>query len=273
MQDVQKKQLKVPGATIYYEVRGQGPLLVMIPGGPTDADTLAGLARLMAHHFTVVTYDPRGNSRSVFDDIPVTQNMDTHGSDLAALVQSLSMGPAFIFGNSGGAQIALNFTARYPSLVRRLVAHEPPCIPLLPDAAKVAEKMRGVEKIFHLKGPALAMAAFVQIAGMPSPVRASDTPTEKKALPPRVASNINYFLEFGVRSIGEYKPDIDKLKKRDVVVGAGRDSKGQLAYRTAEALSRELGLKLTEFPLDHSSWARKPEDFAKSLLMALSHAE
>lgn len=272
MTDVQQKKLKVAGATLYHEVRGQGPLLVLIPGGPTDADTLSGLAKLMSSRFTVVSYDPRGISRSIFDDIPVTQNLDTHGSDLAALIQSFATGPALVFGTSGGAQIGLNFAARYPSLMKRLVAHEPPCIALLPDAAKMTEKMRGVEKIFHLKGPELAMAAFLQIAGMPSPVRSQDG-AEKRALPPRVAANINYFLEFGVRPIGEYKPDVAKLKQRDVVVGAGKDSEGQLAFITAKALAQQLGRPLVEFPLDHSSWARKPDEFAKTLMSVLENAQ
>jgi pimeloyl-ACP methyl ester carboxylesterase len=30
--------LQVPGASLYYEVRGSGPVLLMIPGGPMDAD-------------------------------------------------------------------------------------------------------------------------------------------------------------------------------------------------------------------------------------------
>ena len=34
------KTLKVPGATLYYEVRGTGPVLLCIPGGPTDAGML-----------------------------------------------------------------------------------------------------------------------------------------------------------------------------------------------------------------------------------------
>lgn len=29
--------LKVPGASLYYEVRGSGPVLLMMPGGPADA--------------------------------------------------------------------------------------------------------------------------------------------------------------------------------------------------------------------------------------------
>ena len=62
--------LKVPGATIYYETRGAGPLLLIIPGGPQDAGVFADLAGHLADRYTVVAYDPRGNSRSRFDGEP-----------------------------------------------------------------------------------------------------------------------------------------------------------------------------------------------------------
>ena len=62
--------LKVPGATIYYETRGAGPLLLIIPGGPQDAGVFVDLATHLADRYTVVAYDPRGNSRSRFDGEP-----------------------------------------------------------------------------------------------------------------------------------------------------------------------------------------------------------
>ena len=56
--------LQVPGASLYYEVRGSGPVLLMIPGGPMDADGFTEIAERLADSYTVVTYDCRGNSRS-----------------------------------------------------------------------------------------------------------------------------------------------------------------------------------------------------------------
>ena len=35
------QSLKVHGASIYYEVRGSGPVLLMIPGGPADASAFS----------------------------------------------------------------------------------------------------------------------------------------------------------------------------------------------------------------------------------------
>src|SRR5262245_30028412 len=78
--------LKVPGAKLYYEVRGQGSLVLLISGGPTDAGVFANLAQHLAEHYTVVTYDPRGNSRSRFDAAPVPTSADTHGDDAARLI-------------------------------------------------------------------------------------------------------------------------------------------------------------------------------------------
>jgi len=31
------ERLEVPGASLYYEVGGSGPVLLMMPGGPADA--------------------------------------------------------------------------------------------------------------------------------------------------------------------------------------------------------------------------------------------
>ncbi len=68
--EMQAATLKVPGATLYYEVRGKGPLLVIIPGGPEDAGVFAELAAGLADTHRVVAIDPRGNSRSMFDAAP-----------------------------------------------------------------------------------------------------------------------------------------------------------------------------------------------------------
>jgi pimeloyl-ACP methyl ester carboxylesterase len=59
--------LKVPGATLYYETQGSGPVLLMIMGGFGDAGGFEGVASFLAKDYTVVTYDPCGNSRSPLD--------------------------------------------------------------------------------------------------------------------------------------------------------------------------------------------------------------
>ena len=93
---------------------GSGPVLLVIPGGPQDAGVFTDLARHLADRYTVVAYDPRGNSRSRFDGEPDDLVLDTQGDDAAALIRALGAGPVTVFGTSGGAQIGLNLAARYP---------------------------------------------------------------------------------------------------------------------------------------------------------------
>ena len=57
----------VPGARIYYEVRGSGPVLV-IAGSPMASRFFAPLADALADSYTVVTHDPRGISGSPLAD-------------------------------------------------------------------------------------------------------------------------------------------------------------------------------------------------------------
>jgi pimeloyl-ACP methyl ester carboxylesterase len=56
--------LRVEGATLFYRVRGSGPLLLILPGGHGDADTADALGNELVDRYTVITYDRRGMSRS-----------------------------------------------------------------------------------------------------------------------------------------------------------------------------------------------------------------
>jgi pimeloyl-ACP methyl ester carboxylesterase len=62
--------LQVPGASLYYEVTGSGPLLLMIAGAPADAGVFALIAAQLADRYRVVTYDWRGSARSPVDEPP-----------------------------------------------------------------------------------------------------------------------------------------------------------------------------------------------------------
>jgi pimeloyl-ACP methyl ester carboxylesterase len=40
--------LDVPGAHLYYEVTGRGPVLLLITGAPADATTFAGMVPILS---------------------------------------------------------------------------------------------------------------------------------------------------------------------------------------------------------------------------------
>ncbi|MFI5866665.1 alpha/beta fold hydrolase [Streptomyces sp. NPDC051546] len=134
-------RLRVPGASLHYEVRGRGPLLLLIPGGTGGAAAFDGVADALAAEYTVASYDPRGLSPSPLD-APVAgrgaagQSVAEHAEDALRLLDLLSPAePARVFGSSSGAIAALHLLTARPERLVRLVAHEPPVVEVLPDAA------------------------------------------------------------------------------------------------------------------------------------------
>src|SRR4029453_16610967 len=93
----------VNGAELYYEVRGTGPLVLLIMGATGDGGHFDELAAQLADEFTVISYDRRGNGRS---PVPVgwrTTSPEEQGDDAAALLDALGTGPAGVFATSRGA--------------------------------------------------------------------------------------------------------------------------------------------------------------------------
>jgi pimeloyl-ACP methyl ester carboxylesterase len=270
-QPTKSHTLKAPGATIYYEVQGSGPVLVMIPGGPTDAGVFAGLVGCLADRYTVVAYDPRGNSRSTFDGAPQEQQLDVHGDDAARLIEALGEEPAYVLGSSGGAQIGLNLAARHPGRVRMLVAHEPPCVRMLPDPSEALSGTQAVYDTYRREGVGPAMQTFMEMAGLgggpqdaPPP---SEPPPEAREASAQIGGNMDYFLAHGLKPISLYVPDVDALRAGParVVVGIGESSGGQLAHRTAVALAEQLGTEPLTFPGDHGGYGSHADAFAETL--------
>jgi pimeloyl-ACP methyl ester carboxylesterase len=274
---IQSSLLKVPGAQIYYEVEGTGPVLLMIPGGPTGAGIFAALGAVLADRYTVVRYDPRGNSRSVVNGPAEDQNMDVHGDDAAELLASFGDQPAFVLGSSGGAQIGLNLTARYPQRVKTLVAHEPPCIQLLPDFAELRAGNAVVKQIHREQGAGAAMQKFMAGAGLngdAEPKRTGPPPAAMLEAFGRIQGNLDYFFVHGITPISEYLPDIDALRAgtSEVFIGVGVTSAEQLAGRSAIALADRLATVPIMFPGGHGGYNDDPAGFALKLHEALQGA-
>ncbi|MFD8581933.1 alpha/beta fold hydrolase [Streptomyces californicus] len=159
---VRTGRLEAPGATLHYEVRGRGPLLVMMPGGSADAGIYDTLAAELADRWTVVAFDPRGYSRSTLHGPTGEQLPGAHSEDIARLIELLSPDgvPAAVFGSSSSAIVALDLLSRRPGLVGRVVAHEPPLVELLPDPAAGRAVFAAVRESFLRDGVEAAMAAM-----------------------------------------------------------------------------------------------------------------
>jgi pimeloyl-ACP methyl ester carboxylesterase len=213
----------------------------------------------------------------VLDGAREEQKLDLHGDDMAHLVEALGDEPAYVFGSSGGAQIGLNLAARYPASVRVLVAHEPPCLAMLPDPAQALAGNRAVSDAYHGGGVAAAMQKFAEVTGFGGGAPRADTPPpapEVQATMKRIEGNMDYFFACGLMPLANYVPDVSTLRAGPVrvVVGVGEDSVGQTAYRTAVALAERLGRPPVVFPGDHGGYGPRAEAFAATLDRVLRSA-
>ena len=80
--------------------------MLMVPGATGEADSFKMVTEHLAAHYTVVTYDRRGFSRSRLDGPQdYDHRLETDADDVRRLIEHVSDEPATIFG----AEIAGHF--------------------------------------------------------------------------------------------------------------------------------------------------------------------
>ncbi|GAA3074158.1 alpha/beta fold hydrolase [Streptosporangium carneum] len=258
--------LAVPGADLYYEVRGSGPPLLLVNGGDGDAALFGPLAALLAEHHTVVTYDLRGNSRSRLTEPAREQWIGEHADDAHLLLRAIGDEPARVFGTSYGAMIGMDLLARHPAQVRSLVAHEPFLIELLPDAERWHTLFQEVHETYRRDGVGKAIRVLNAEVGVEIPPEPSAAlPAPVLEMLARVQANMETCLEYELRSFVRFRPDMDALRAARLAVVAGADSCETLPHRIAAVLAARLDVQLLEFPCDHVGFLRCPAEFAEAL--------
>ncbi|MDB5051291.1 MAG: alpha/beta hydrolase fold protein [Fibrobacteres bacterium] len=124
------------GTSIAFETTGKGQPLILVGGafcGRSAPTSGTPLAALLAHRFTVFSYDRRGRGQS---DDASPHAIGREVEDLAALIAAAG-GSAYVFGNSSGAFLALDGAVQGLA-IPKLVLYEPPVI-LDKDRAKYFE--------------------------------------------------------------------------------------------------------------------------------------
>jgi pimeloyl-ACP methyl ester carboxylesterase len=276
--------LECPEVDLTYDVHGPLPTadgrppLVMI-GQPMDASGFAALTAQLPDR-TVVTYDPRGLGRSTRKDGRVDHRPEVQAADVHAVITALGVGPVEMFASSGGAVTALALVAAHPDDVTTLVAHEPPLVTTLPDAAAAERAQAEVRDTYEAKGWGAGMAAFITMTSWPGEF--TDAYFAQPAADPAVfgmpteddGSRDDPLLSDRSWAVTSYRIDVDALAAAPhrVVVAVGEESRGVMTGRTAEATAALLGQQATVFPSHHGGflggefgYAGQPEAFAGKL--------
>jgi|GEM_PF-234965 len=259
---------------LHYERRGQGPGLLLITGGGGDCAYYTALADILAASCTVLSYDRAGNSRSVLSGPASVMSVREQSDDALAVLTACGMSSAAVFGNSGGATIALDLAARHPSAFPVVLAHEPP----LPAALADDSLLRQYQEIFRVLDQDGWLAAFRQFQtrmGGLDDAQVDDllhpAPGPYFDLMSRVSGNWEYMVTKEMRSFIGYRPDAEAIRAGgSLVVLAAGTSSAPSSRQMAEAVAATLGVSLAWFPGGHTAPLDVPGPFAARLREVLA---
>ncbi|HEY8562992.1 MAG TPA: alpha/beta hydrolase [Pyrinomonadaceae bacterium] len=108
---------------LFYETRGDGKPLILIPGFASGAWTWYRQTAAFAEDFRVVTFDPRGIGESRFAAADDAKNLSltTFVTDVLNLLDELKIERANVLGASFGGFVAQEFALRFPERLDKLV--------------------------------------------------------------------------------------------------------------------------------------------------------
>lgn len=280
MKNIGMRTLHVPGAALSYEVRGQGPLLLLIPGGGNDAHhAFEGIARRLADRYSVIIYDRRGLSRSTLDDPQEEQRVETHSDDAHRLLAALGSDyePAYVLGSSGGAIVGLDLAARHPEQVHTLIAHEPPTH-LLSEHDPI-EVMGSIRETYLRAGIGAALQQLMTQPGLNLDGHEMDLEVleaEDQEERDKFVNNAIFLFEREFPMYDRYQLDFAALKSASlrsrIVIAGGASNHEDETYWSAVAVAERLGTTLVEFPGRHVGYLTNPAAFARRLHEVLSEA-
>jgi esterase len=245
---------------LHHELRGSGPAVLFVAGASGDAGHFTRTAERLADEFTTVSYDRRGCSRSARLRDGDVMSIAAQANDAAALIEELGIGPAVVFGTSGGGDIALELVARRPGLVRGAIVHEPALIALGGEAEAGDVELQPLVEL-AAADPRRAMEAFVRKHTSDATFEALD-PQHRQ----RILGNGRHFFTHELAAFGGYTPDAEGLRAGRVPMRmlVSQDGSPQLMRATAR-LAEQVGLTVAPISGHHAPYLQQPEAFAEEL--------
>lgn len=125
----------VNGVDLYAEVRGSGPVVLLVGAADEDAELFRPIAERLSGR-TVVTYDRRGTLRSGRNGWPGGGSR-IHADDAAGLIRELGFVEATVFGGSAGGIVGLQAALRHPDVFHRALIFEPGLFSVVPGGPEI----------------------------------------------------------------------------------------------------------------------------------------
>lgn len=111
--------LSINDLKIYYELHGEGPLLILIAGYTCDVSFWSTVLDPLSKQFKVLTFDNRGAGRTDTPDTPYS--IETMADDTLRLAKALGFSQYMVLGHSMGGCIAQQIAYKAPHRIVKLI--------------------------------------------------------------------------------------------------------------------------------------------------------
>ena len=280
-------QMKTAHGSLFCRREGSGPTLLLIHGVACDSEFFRQASAILAEHFTVISYDRRGYSRSVPAEGETDFSVWAHADDAAEIIrtelkraneeeicleesdqqvnkieeQSKVNAGVFVAGCSAGGAVTAALATKYPELVRQVFLHEP----LMRGSGELAaeqdafwEKLRkGAEKHRIIT----CMMHFVNAMGGMNRDKEGQSMEQQS----RNLKNLELFLEKEMDSFSSLNLEDFNISV-PVTVACGSDDKTGMFHRSAYQAAETKGWKHRIVPGYHNFASDEPEAFAKCII-------
>ncbi len=253
--------------TLYHEVRGAGPVILLIPPTPGDGGMFQALAAAL-ESCSVVTYDRRGTSRTPKPAEWLTTTVAEQADDAGEVLRAVTSEPAVVYGTSNGAMVALELALRHPERVSTALLHEMPLLSVLGDPEPIGRILGDlISAGMQRGGPVGALDAFLRFAYGDDLVDKLD-PT----LRARMDANAEMVLAVELPGFQAYRPDDEVLAALDVPVRilVGEDQRLPLFHEAATWLADRVGASVLTAPGGHGAHWSHPLQLASFIVQHAS---
>ncbi|UCG83267.1 MAG: alpha/beta hydrolase [Dehalococcoidia bacterium] len=113
-----KNIVEVTTGKIEYSIKGEGPVVLVLPGGHNNCQTAYPGRDFTTSGFTMLAVSRPGYGKT---DISTGRESMSFADSLALLLNKLNINTVSVLGISAGGRTALNFTSKYPEYVDKLI--------------------------------------------------------------------------------------------------------------------------------------------------------
>jgi len=241
------KKFLFESKSIYYNVQGSGPALVLLHGFLESSTIWTALSQKLKDRFTIITIDLPGHGKS--EVLSETHGMELMADVIHHMIQHLQLDSFSIIGHSMGGYVALAYAERYPSNLSNLILLNSTAVADSPE--RVLNRNRAIELLEQERTSFIGMA----INNLFCEESRARFPNEIDALIKEAYSFPLKGIQANIRGMRDRKDRTEILKawkKGKYLLSGAKDP--LISVKASEELSKSTGTPIKLLAGSHMSW-------------------